>query len=197
GVWGNDVPAFPLDGFQEDGSHLLGWQRALEELFLNESGAPARVFFLLPLSTSYSAVEIWVGHVCHPRHQRREAATLLWLRCRKRERSHGAPMKCAIERDYILPFRVIAGELEGTFNGLGTRVSVVELVRSAHGSDRAQALGQLRHLLIIEIGAGHMDEFRRLLLDGGNDFRMRMPGRDDGDSRGEIQEFVAFHIFND
>ena len=44
-------------------------------------------------------------------------------------------MKRAEERDDVLPLGVIARQLQGALDGFGTRVAVVDLVRSRHGRD--------------------------------------------------------------
>ena len=53
---------------------------------------------------------------------------------------------------------------------------------------------QLTMLFVIKIGARHVDQFARLLLNGGHHIRMAMPGRSHGNAGREIKKLVAIHI---
>ncbi len=133
----------------------------------------------------------------HARHQRAEAAFLLRFRSRQRDRAHRAAVECAEEGDNVLALGVIARELQGALDGLSARVSVVELVGPCHGRQLGEAIGQLDHAGVIEVGARHVDQLGSLLLDGFDHVRMAVPGGSDGDSGGDIEELVAVHIFDD
>ncbi len=50
---------------------------------------------------------------------------------------------------------------------------------------------------VIEIGAGHVEEFGGLFLDRPDDARVGMAGCDYGDAGGEVEEVVAVDIFDD
>ena len=97
-------------------------------------------------------------------------------------------MEAADETDDVLPAGVVAGELEGALDCFGAGVAVVELVRAGHGSERGEALGDLRHEVVVEVRAGHVDEFGGLLLDCSHHFWMTMPGGVDGDAGGEVED---------
>ena len=60
----------------------------------------------------------------------------------------------------------------------------------------AKLLGEFHHARIIKIRAGNVDQFGGLFLNRGDNSRMAMPGGDDGDARGKIQEHVAVHVFD-
>src|SRR5262249_26355813 len=49
---------------------------------------------------------------------------------------------------------------------------------------------------VVEISPGDVDQFRGLLLNGGNHFRMTMPGGGNCDTGGEVEELIAVHVFN-
>ncbi len=85
-------------------------------------------------------------------------------------------MECAEEADYVLAFGVIAGEFQGAFDGFGAGVAVVEAVRSGHGSDGGEPVGQGGHGFVVKIGAGDVYQLGGLLLDGGDDFGMAVAG---------------------
>ena len=104
------------------------------------------------------------------------------------------PWKRAEEGDHVLALGVVAGQLERGFDRLGAGVAVVNAVRPGHGRDFRQPLGQRDHAFVVEIGARHVDQFARLLLDGGDHIGMAMSGRGHGDAGGEIEEFVAVHV---
>jgi len=62
-----------------------------------------------------------------------------------------------------------------------------------------QAAGIMRqrdHALVVEVGAGHVDQLGGLLLDGLDDLRMTVAGGGDGDAGGEVEELVAVHVFD-
>ena len=52
----------------------------------------------------------------------------------------------------------------------------------------ARRCGKFHDSLVIKIRAGHVDQFRGLLLDGRDHSRMAVPGGDHGDARGKIQK---------
>ena len=133
----------------------------------------------------------------HARNQRRESPPLLRLGRGERERAHGAPVEGAVERDHMLALGVVTRQLERGFHRLGAGVAVVDPVRPFHGRDFREPLGERDHALVIKIGARHVDEFRRLLLDGRDHLRMAVAGGDHGDAGGKIEELVAVHVFDD
>jgi hypothetical protein len=53
------------------------------------------------------------------------------------------------------------------------------------------------HALVVKIGSRHVNEFGRLLLNGGDHMGMAMAGRSHGNAGGEIKKLVAVHIGND
>ena len=106
-------------------------------------------------------------------------------------------MKGTIKGDDVLPLGVISRQLERAFRGFGSGVAVVELVRAGHGRDLRQTLGQRDQALVIKIGARHVDELRRLLLNGGHHLGMAVAGGSHGDAGGEIEELVAVDIGDD
>ena len=178
----NYVSAFALDRLDEDCGHFLGGKRGLEELVFDEAGAAQRESFGILRPTFASAVYVRIANVRYSRNQRTESPFLLRLGSRERERSHGAPVERAIECNHVLPLGVIAGELEGALDGFRPRVAVVDFVRSGHRRDLREALRERYHVFVIEVGARHVDQFGRLLLNGGDYMGMAMAGRSDGDA---------------
>ena len=49
-------------------------------------------------------------------------------------------------------------------------------------------------MLVVEVGAGHVDEFGGLVLDRLDYFGMTVAGRVDGDAGGEVEELVAVDV---
>ena len=133
----------------------------------------------------------------HARNQRRESPPLLRLGRSERERAHGASVEGAVKRDHVLAFGVVARQLERGFHRFGAGVAVIDPVRAFHGRDFREPLGERDHALVIKIGARHVDEFRRLLLNGSDYLRMAVAGGDHGDAGGKIEELVAVHVFED
>ncbi len=75
---------------------------------------------------------------------------------------------------------------------------LVKKTRLGDGAGRhlGQPLGQVDLRLVIEIGAGHVDQLAGLVLDGGDDLGMAVPRRGDGDAGGEIEEEVAVDVLD-
>ncbi len=105
-------------------------------------------------------------------------------------------MESAEEGDHVLPLAVIARQLQSALDGFRAGVSVIDLVRSRHGHNLREALGQRHHALVVEVGARHVNQFARLLLNGGDHFRMTMSGRSHGDTGGKVEELIAIHVFD-
>src|ERR1700730_15535938 len=105
-------------------------------------------------------------------------------------------MKRAEEGNELVAPGCVAGELDCGFDGFGPRVAEVDFVRTAARSDGGELLGEVHHTLIVEVGPGHVDELRRLPLDGFNHARMAMASGNDRDSGREIQEAVAVDVFD-
>ena len=192
----DDVAALALDGLDEDGGDFFGRERGLEELLFDVAGAAEGEGFFFLRAAGTAAIGVGVADVGDAGDERGEAAPLLRLGGGERKRAHGAAVESAEEGDDVLAAGVIAGELEGALDGLGAGVAVVEAVRAGHGRDGGEALGEGRRVFVVEVGAGHVDELGGLLLDGGDDLRMAMAGRDDGDAGGEVEELVAVDVFD-
>src|SRR5579872_6994858 len=188
------VSAFALHRLDEDCGYFLGGKRGFEQLVLDEAGAAEREGFGILRAAFASAVYVRVANVGHAWNHGTEAALLLRLGSGQRECAHGASVKCSVERDHVLPLGVIARKFEGALDGFSAGVAVVNFVRAGHGRDLRQALGQRHHVLVIEIGAGHVNQFRGLLLNGGDHIRVAMSGRGHGDSSGEIKKFIAINV---
>ena len=133
----------------------------------------------------------------HARNQRRETALLLRLGRGQRERAHGASVERAEEGDHVLPLGVIARQLQRALDRFGAGVAVVNAMRPGHRRNLRQARGQRDHALVVKIRARHVDQFGRLLLNGGDHVGMAMAGRSHGDAGGKIEELVAVNVGND
>ena len=193
----NHVSALALDWLHKDCRHFLRRQDGLEQLLFDVARTAQGERLALLRTAHTTAIHVRIAHVRHTRNQRTKAPLLLRLRGRQRYRSHRASVKRAQERDHVLPLGVVARQLERAFHGLGARVAVVNLVRPLHGRDLRQPLRQRHHALVVEIGARHVDQLARLLLNRGDDFRMAVSGRGHGNSRREVQKLVAIHVFHD
>ena len=96
----------------------------------------------------------------------------------------------------MLAAGVIAGQLERALNGLRAGVAIEEAMRSGHGRHGREALGEIRQRLVVEVGAGDVDQLGGLLLNGGDHFGMAMAGGGHGDAGGEVEKLVAVHVFH-
>ena len=92
--------------------------------------------------------------------------------------------------------RVIARQLDRRFERFGAGIAEIDVLRFFAGRDRRQTFRKFDHSLVIKIGAGHVDQLGRLLLDGCDDARVAVPRGDHGDARGEIQKHVAVDVLD-
>src|ERR1017187_4152615 len=105
-------------------------------------------------------------------------------------------MKAAEEANNMLASGVVARELHCTFNRFRARVAVVDAVRAGHRSNCGEPCGKCRHLLIVKIRAGHVNELGTLVLNRLHDFGMTMAGGVHRDASGKVEETVAIDIFD-
>jgi len=104
-------------------------------------------------------------------------------------------VEAPVESDEVGAAGRVAGELECGFDGLGAGVGVEDALGAA-GRDGFELLGELDHALIIEIGAGHVEELSGLALHGFDDGGVAVAGGNDGDAGGEVEENVAVSVFD-
>src|SRR5579872_1862419 len=189
-----NITAFTLDGLDENRSAFFRRHDGLEYLVFNEPGAIQRE---LRLGHAFrAAVHVRERNMRHARHQREKAAALLHLGGGKGERAHGASVECTVESNDPLALGMVARQLHGRLHRFSAGIAVVDLYWTGHGSDLLQTLRQCDQAFVVEIRARHTDQLARLFLDGGDNFRMAMPGGDHGNSRGEIQKLIAVNILH-
>jgi hypothetical protein len=88
------------------------------------------------------------------------------------------------------------GELDGGLVGLRARLGE-EGPRGPLDRDQpVQPLGELRLLLVVEVGAREVDEPLRLFLDGAHHPRVAVAGVDHADAGGEVEQDVAVHVLD-
>ncbi len=107
-------------------------------------------------------------------------------------------MEAAIKRDQLVTPRGVARELDRAFDRF--RAGIAEehfLVGCDFGMVATKAFGELRHVPVVKISAGDVDQFGGLFLNGSDNFGMAVAGRTDGNAGGKIQESVAVGIFDD
>ncbi len=129
--------------------------------------------------------------------ERSKAAALHGFSRGQRKRPHSAPVKCAQESDELIPAGVITGELDSAFDGLRPGIAERDSPLQAAWRHRGQLLRHLYEILVIEIGAGHVNQTGRLLLDRFDNPRMAVPRGYNRNACVEIQKRIAVHIFND
>src|SRR5688572_30666643 len=103
-------------------------------------------------------------------------------------------MKAAEEGNELIATGVIAGHLDGGFDGLGAGVSEIHAARIVTGSEAGEAFREVDHVLVIEVRAGHVNQLRGLALDGIDDLRMTVAGGDHGDAGVSIEKAIAIDI---
>ena len=115
----------------------------------------------------------------------------------ERERAHGAPVECAIERDELFAAGMIAGQLDGGLNRLGAGVAEVNLARDSAGGEGGKLLGEFHHVLVVEVGARHVDQAGGLALDGFDHAGMAVAGGDYGDAGAAVEKPIAVNVLDD
>src|SRR5690348_4275498 len=105
-------------------------------------------------------------------------------------------MEATIERDELVTFRMVTREFHRRFDGFRPGVAKVNALGILSRSNLTEPFGELDHIFVIKIGAGHMNQFSCLILNRGDDVRMAMTRRNDGDAGCEVEEAVAVHILD-
>ena len=116
---------------------------------------------------------------------------------RQRHRPVGAAVERAEERDHAVAPRVPAGELQRAFERLGPAVGEEHLLRRRPGRDLRELLREVDLRAVVEVGAAHVEQLLRLVLDRRDDLGVAVPRRGDGDAGGEVEEQVAVHVLDD
>ena len=183
-VRGNQVAALTLDGLDEHRRHALRRGDCGEELLESRH----RVV------RGHATGSRRKGSMKDRRQQRRKAPSLTRLRGGERKRTECSPVERADERDVAGPASGESRQLHRALDRLRARVGEEHLGRRARQDLRLQAFGELDLGLVVEIGAGHVEEAPGLLLDRRYHLRVGMAGGDDRDPGCEIEEPVAVDV---
>src|SRR5689334_4437809 len=84
----------------------------------------------------------------------------------------------------------VARKLHSGFDGFRAGIPEETFPGFAAGHQRFELAGKLRHLLVIKVGTGHVDQRFRLLLYRPDDVRVTMPGGADGNAGVEVEESI-------
>jgi hypothetical protein len=122
----------------------------------------------------------------HAGHEWEVAAALGCLGSRDRHRAIRSPVERAQERDDALPAGGGTSQLHGGFDRLGTRVGQKHLPWFALGHGGGQLFGDVDHLFVDKVRAGHVDKFVHLVVHGLDDFGMGVTGRYHRDTGGHV-----------
>ena len=93
--------------------------------------------------------------------------------------------------------RVVARQLDRRLDRLGAGIAEERPVRAGHRRDRRQLLAEPHLQLVVEVGAGHVQELACLLDDRRDDVGMRVAGGGHGDARRAIEEDVAVDVLDE
>ena len=144
-----------------------------------------------------AAVRIGIRNVEDASQQGAESPALRRLGRGQRQRTHRTAVEGAVERDDFVAARVIARQFDGRLHRFGAGVAEVNALRLGAGRDGGKFLGQLGQTGVVKIGPRHVNQFRRLFLDGGDDLRVAVAGGDDSDAGAEIKKGIAVNVFHD
>jgi hypothetical protein len=191
----DDIAAFALHRFDDDGGHFIGGRDGLQQRVFDKLRALHRA--VGGRLAERAAIAVGIRRVHHAGHQRSEAAALHGLARGERQRAHGAAVEGAQEGDEPVAAGGIARQLHGAFDGFRARIAERNAPLHAARRQRAELLRQIHQGLVIEIGPRHVDQAAGLLADGFHHARMAVAGGHHGDAGVEIQETVAVHVFDD
>src|SRR5262249_54809854 len=134
-----------------------------------------------------AAIGVRERHVEDAGEQRAETLALNRAAGRERESAHGASMERAVKGDELIALGVILHELDGGFDRFSAGIAEVDALRSFAGGDSSEFFGEFDEVWVVEIRAGHVNQFGGLLLNRSNHVGMAVSRRYDGDSGGEIE----------
>src|SRR5262249_37562512 len=92
---------------------------------------------------------------------------------------------------------VPACQFQSGFQRFGATVGEEDALGRLAGRQFREALRQVDLRTVVKIGSRHVQELRCLVLNGGDDVRVAVPRRGDGDAGREIEEQVSVHVFDD
>ena len=176
------VSALAQDRLHDHRGHILGRHQVREQLFL-DAGRVAPV-----------GVE-------HAWQQGTEVLSVLGLAGGQGQGAQSAAMKAAPKGDDGAAPRVVASQLEGGLDRLGSRVGEKRLPRESlrRRQARRQAVQPLAHgaiAAIVEIGAADVDQLVRLGRDRGGDRGVAVSGGGGGDAGLRIQVDVPVDVLD-
>ena len=109
----------------------------------------------------------------------------------QRHAHEGAAVEAAAERDDPRPAGKSARDLDRVLDGFGAGRDQHGLGRALDRGKRVQPLGEAHVVFVRRDLEADVTERLKLLLDGGDDFRMLMAGIDHGDAGGEVDIALA------
>ena len=184
------VSALALHRLDHDGGHVAGCNDPPEDR------AAQHLELSCPVASRLFAPGAHAGErrVMDHRQQRAKASALLDLRIGEAEGAHGAAVERAFECDDPGPMGVIARELDGALDRLGSRVGEEDSRRFRERGDRGQPLREFQVAGLVEIRGRDVDQAFGLVLDGGHHVGVRVPCGGNGDASGKVQKPIAVHV---
>ncbi len=126
----------------------------------------------------------------HAGKQRAEIFALHGAAGSKRKRAHGAAVEAAVERDQFVALGVVTRELNGGFGTFGAGVAEVNALGFLARRDRRETLREFDEVRIVEVRAGHVNQFAGLLLNRFDDVGMAMAGGTDSDAAAKSRKVL-------
>lgn len=178
---GGYVAALAEHWFDDDRGGVVGRGDGLQDVVQLPQGEPGRGL-LVP------AVPVGCGERSHhdAAHQGREAGAETGAGGGHGGGGHRAAVESAVADQDVGPAGGLAGEAQGRFDGLAAGVGEEQTVEAA-GKHLAQLLDQPSQRWVHDGRVLAVDERAHLLLRGGDDPRMAVPGAGDADARGEVE----------
>ena len=97
-------------------------------------------------------------------------------------------MEAAVKGDELVALRCVARELDRALNRFGAGVSKEHFLGFSPRHCRHKLLGELRQMMVIEIRAGNVNQFRGLFLHRFHHLWVAVPRGANGNARGKIQK---------
>ncbi len=187
------VAAFALYRLDENGRDLFRCNHGPEELIFNKSDGGERAVFRR--LARIAAVGIRKRGVKNAAEQRSKTLPLNGLAGRQRKRSQRAAVEASVKSDQLVASGVVARQFDRRLDRLSAGIAEIYAPGCVTWSNGGQFLRQLHHVLVVEVGPGHVDQAAGLALDRRDHVGVAVARGCHSNSGIEVEKAVAVDVF--